>query len=158
VTLIELCFSVALLAVLATLAIPSFQSALRAAAIRSALFELVAGLQQTRADSILEARPGVLCLSDGPGNCLAGMDSSNAWTAYLDVDGRVQTLASRALPAGFELHATRARLNFWPDARAASTGTLTICDTSGIARPRAIVISQGGRIRTADASERDCRA
>jgi Tfp pilus assembly protein FimT len=78
VTLIELCFSVALIAVLATLAVPSFQSALRAAAIRSALFELVAGLQQTRADSILEARPGVLCLSDGPGNCLAGMDSSNA--------------------------------------------------------------------------------
>ena len=158
VTLIELCFSVALIAVLATLAVPGFHSALRAAAVRSALFELAAGLQQARADSILAARPGVLCLSDAPGNCLAGMDSSNAWSAYLDVDGKAQPIANRALPAGLVLFATRARLNFWPDARAASTGTLTICDTQGLARPRAIVISQGGRIRITDASEGDCRA
>ncbi len=157
-TLIELCFGVAVIAVLATLAVPGFRLALRAAAVRSALFELSAALHATRANSIVEARRGVLCLSDALGNCLAGMDSSNAWSAWLDVNGRAQPLAGHTLPAGLVLRATRPRLDFWPDSRAASPGTLTICDTQGVARPRAIVLSQTGRIRLAEASDADCRA
>lgn len=158
VTLVELCFGIAVVAVLATLAVPGFRVALRTVAVRSALFELAAGLQATRAGSIVEARKGVLCLSDALGNCLPGMDSSNAWSAYLDVDGRPSPLAGGALPAGLVLHATRPRLDFWPDARAASPGTLTICDTQGIARPRAVVLSQTGRIRITAAADADCGA
>ena len=156
--MIELCFSVALVGVLATLAVPGFRGALRSAAVRSAIFELAAGLQQTRANSIVAARPGVLCLSDDVGNCLAGTDSSNGWSAWLDIGGRPQPLAGSVLPDGLVLHATRPRLNFWPDARASSTGTLTICDTQGIAKPRAVVLSQGGRIRFADGNAADCRS
>jgi len=157
VTLIELCFSVALVAVLATLAVPGFHAALRGAAVRSAMFELTAGLQQTRTNSIVAARPGVVCLADHTGKCLPGTDSSNGWSAWLDIDGRLQPLAGGILPEGLVLHASRPRLNFWPDARAASTGTLTICDAQGIARPRAVVLSQGGRIRLADGNAADCR-
>jgi Tfp pilus assembly protein FimT len=156
VTLIELCFGVAVVATLATLAAPGFRSALRDSAVRSALFELNSALHATRASSIVEARTGVLCLSDGIGNCLPGMDSSNAWTAYLDVEGRPRPLAGQALAPGLVIHATRPRLTFWPDARAATPVTLTICDSQGIARPRAIVLSQTGRIRLAEASAADC--
>ena len=69
-----------------------------------------------------------------------------------------QPLSARALPAGIVLHATRNRLDFWPGSRAASTGTLTICDARGVARPRAIVISQLGRLRVADGDDSACRA
>jgi len=157
-TLIELCFCVALLALLATLAVPGFRSALRNSAVRGAIFELNSGLHVTRASSIVESRRGIFCLSDALGNCLAGKDSSIAWTTWLDVDGHAQPLAGKALPDGLFLRATRPRLDFWPDARAASTGTLTICDAQGIARPRSLVISQAGRIRAGDASDADCRA
>jgi len=157
-TLIELCLGVTLVALLTGLAVPGFRASLRAAAVRSAAFELAAGLQQARATSILEARPAVFCLSDALGKCLAGEDSSFAWAAYLDLDGRPVPIAGGALPRDVTLRATRARLNFWPDARAANTGTLTICDASGIARPRAIVVSQVGRIRFAAASDANCRA
>src|SRR6476620_8383147 len=75
-TLIELCLGVTLMAVLAGLAVPGFRASLRAAAVRSATYELAAGLQQARAASILEARTAVFCLSDISGKCLAGMDSS----------------------------------------------------------------------------------
>src|SRR5262245_41866902 len=71
-TLIELCLGVTLMAVLAGLAVPGFRASLRAAAVRSAAFELAAGLRQARAASILEARTAVFCLSDVTGKCLAG--------------------------------------------------------------------------------------
>jgi len=157
-TLFELCVAMALAALLASMATPAFRAAARNAAMRSAFFELTAGLQLARASSIVQARRGVLCLSSSAGgNCLSDGESS-AWTAFLDVDGVPQPLSARALPAGIVLHATRNRLDFWPGSRAASTGTLTICDARGVARPRAIVISQLGRLRVADGDDSACRA
>jgi Tfp pilus assembly protein FimT len=148
----------ALVALLVCLAVPTFRAASRNAAIRSAFFELAAGLQLARASAIVEARRGTLCLSrTAGGNCLSD-GGTNAWTAFLEVDGQSQPLSARTLPAGIVLHATRNRLDFWPDSRAASTGTLTICDTQGIARPRALVVSQLGRLRITDGEDANCRA
>ncbi|HET7809069.1 MAG TPA: GspH/FimT family pseudopilin [Steroidobacteraceae bacterium] len=155
-TLIELCLGVTLIAVLAGLAVPGFRAALRGAAVRSAAFELAAGLRQARAASILESRTAVFCLSDAAGKCLAGVDSSFAWAAYLEVDGHAEPVAAGALPRGVTLYASRTKLSFWPDTRAGSTGTLTICDSQGVAPPRAIVLSQVGRLRFADGSAAAC--
>ena len=167
VTLIELCFALAVVAVLASLAAPGFRSALRESAVRSAAYDLMAGLQQTRGSSILEGRAGVLCLTDAAGFCRAS--PAGAWRAYLvpsaipggisatDAGTRALPLAERALPAGVELRANRPRLTFWPTALAADTGTLTICDSAGVARPRAIVISHNGRARMAPAAAEACR-
>ena len=157
-TLIELCLGVTLIAVLAALAVPGFRASLRSAAVRSAAFELAAGLRQARAASILESRTAVFCLSDATGKCLAGVDSSFAWAAFLEVDGRPVPVAAGALPGGVTLHANRAKLSFWPDTRASSAGTLTICDAQGVAQPRAIVLSQIGRLRFADGSAAECGA
>jgi len=158
VTLMELCFGIAVVAILATIAAPSLHSAARAAAVRSAVYELAAAMQQTRAISIVQARTGVFCLSDATGHCLAGADSSKAWAAYLQVDGQQRPIGGQVLATGLVLRATRAQLNFWPDARAASTGTLIVCDSQGIAHPRALILSQGGRVRQAAADDRDCGA
>ena len=160
VTLIELCFGLAIAAMLAGLAVPGFRADLRAAAVRSATYELLAGLQQARAGAIVEARTGVLCLSDTAGNCLTDGPGAQvqayAWQAFLEVNGRPLLLAGRSLPAGVVLRSSRVRLKFWPDSLAASTGTLTICDAQQVARPRGIVLSQGGRARLATASESAC--
>jgi type IV fimbrial biogenesis protein FimT len=156
VTLIELCFAVAVLAILAGLAVPNLRSALRAAAMRSAVLELLSGLQQARTSSIAQSRPGVFCLSDVGGQCLAGSASAVAWAAFLEGRGGRTALAGGALPQGLELRATRSRLNFWPDSLAATTSTLTICDRAGLARPRAVIISQSGRVRLADGAAGVC--
>src|SRR4051812_44147914 len=58
VTLIELCFALAVVAILAGLAVPNLRSALQNAAMRSAVLELLTGLQQTRTSSIAQSRPG----------------------------------------------------------------------------------------------------
>lgn len=157
-TLLELCVAMALVALLACLAAPTFRTASRNAAVRGAFFELAAGLQLARASAIVQGQRGTLCLSATPGGSCLSDGGSNAWTAFLVVDGQSRPLASRTLPPGIELRGTRNRLDFWPDSRAASTGTLTICDTQGIARPRELVVSQLGRVRVADGAISGCRA
>ena len=158
VTLIELCFAVAVVAVLAGLAVPGMRTALRNAAMRSAVLELLTGLQQTRASSITQAVPGVLCLADAAGNCLGKSGTATAWAAFLEGrDGRT-ALAGGPLPRGLELRATRARLSFWPDSLASTTSTLTICDRAGFAPPRALVISQNGRVRLTEGAAGVCDA
>lgn len=156
VTLIELCFGVAVLGILAGLAVPGMRTALRNAAMRSATLELLAGLQQARASSITAARPGVLCLSDLAGHCLSGNGPAPAWSAFLEGGGSTSAFALGPLPRGLELRATRNRLSFWPDSLASSTATLTICDRAGLVRPRAIVLSQTGRVRIADGTDQVC--
>jgi type IV fimbrial biogenesis protein FimT len=147
VTLIELLFSLALLALLAGLAAPGFRSGFRAAAVRSAAFELAMGLQQVRANSIIEARSGLLCPTDSGGRCLAAGAQASGWRTFLEDGATRRELAGQSLPPGVTLRATRSPIRFWPAAYAASAGTLTICDEQGVAPPRAIVISAGGRAR-----------
>ena len=157
-TLLELCVGLALVALLAGIAAPSFRVGLRNAAVRSAAHELMTGLQQTRATAIVESRPGVLCLSDATGNCRDTDRTARTWHAFLEVEGTPRTLAARELPTGITLRGTRARIRFSARSLAASTATLTICDAQGIAAPRAIVISQNARARFAAASEAACGA
>jgi type IV fimbrial biogenesis protein FimT len=156
-TLLELCVALGLVAVLASLAAPSFRTSLRVSAVRSATWELMAGVQQTRGSAVVESRPGVLCLADPAGGCRAGGGPAPGWRAFLEADSGARTLAQRTLPAGITVRGTRARIRFSERALAASAATLTICDSQGVAAPRAIVISQNARARIAAASAADCR-
>jgi type IV fimbrial biogenesis protein FimT len=155
-TLIELCACLAVVAILTGLAVPGLRTALRTAAIRAAAFEVLAGVEQARTGAIVQARPAAFCLSDLAGQCIVGNAPATAWSAFI-VTGHAP-LAGGALPPGAALRATRPKLTFRPDALSASTGTLTICDSRSLARPRAIIVSQTGRVRIADADPADCGA
>jgi type IV fimbrial biogenesis protein FimT len=157
VTLIELCFGLAIVAVIVGMAAPGFRSSLRAAAVRSATFDLLAGLQQTRGNAILESRPLDLCPSDSTGKCLAAGEPTPYWRASLDAGGGQVLRASHVLPAGVVVRASRSPLWFSPDALGASTGTLTICDEQDVAPPRAIVLSLSGRARLEAAPAEACQ-
>jgi len=157
-TLFELLFCLGLLALLAGLAAPGFEVGLRTAAVRAASFEVALGVQQTRANSIMESRPGLLCPTDSAGNCLAAGARAAGWRSFLE-DGAVRAdLAEQVLPRGVTLRSTRSPIRFWPASYAASAGTLTICDDRGVAPPRAIVISANGRARLDVAAPEACAA
>src|SRR4029079_14023103 len=100
VTLIELLFGVAVVAILAGLAAPGFRQSLRSTAVRVATYELLAGLQETRASAILEAKPGLLCPRCWGGNRVPAATPGAFWRwSPESADGpRVQ--ASQALPEG----------------------------------------------------------
>jgi type IV fimbrial biogenesis protein FimT len=156
VTLVELCFGMAIVAILAGLAAPGFRTTLRVAAVRAATYELLAGLQQARGRSILEARPGILCPSDAAGNCLPSSAASSFWRASTETGSGPVDAELHELPSGVVVRASRAPLRFWPDALAASTATLTICDVQRVAPPRAIVLSLSGRARLSSAAVTAC--
>jgi Tfp pilus assembly protein FimT len=157
VTLIELCFGLTIVAVIVGMAAPGFRSSFRAAAVRSATFELLAGLQQARGNSILESRPLDLCPSDSTGTCLGAGLPTPYWRATVESDAAQALHTTQVLPAGVVVRASRSPLRFWPDARGATTGTLTICDEQGVAPPRAIILSLTGRTRLEAAPAEACR-
>lgn len=156
VTLIELVFSLGLLALLAGLAAPGFQASLRASAVRSASFELLAGLQRIRVDSILESRTGLLCPTDPSGDCLGPGTPASGWRSFLEDSAGPRALGGQELPRGVVVHASRSPIRFWPSTFAASAATLTICDQQHAVPPRAIVISQAGRARLERGAPEDC--
>ena len=157
VTLMELLFGLAIVAILAGLAAPGFQQTLRASAVRAATYELLAGLQQTRGGSIVESHPGLLCPSDSAGNCLPAAAAGAFWRWSIEVPGQPAELEPRALPEGISARSSRSPIRFSPNALSASNATLTICDLQGIAPPRAIVINVSGRARISPAAASTCR-
>lgn len=157
ITLIELLFALALLALLAALSVPGFRTTMRNAAVRGAAFELLAGLQQTRAQAILESRTAELCPADMSGTCLPSSAAASAWRAYVQ-GGTPESAVTQELPRGIVVRSTRSPLIFRPQGLAASPGTLTICDLEAVATPRAIIVSQTGRARLADAPRGACEA
>jgi type IV fimbrial biogenesis protein FimT len=155
-TLLELCVGLALVALLASLAVPSFRSSLRATAVRTATYDLMAGLQQARATAVVESLPGVLCLAADADRCRAAGEPARAWRVFLEPDAGGRTLATRTLPVGVTVRSTRAQIRFSARALAAGAATLTICDTQGVAAPRAIVVSRTARARLVAAAPADC--
>lgn len=152
VTLVELCFGLAIVAILAGMAAPGFQSSLRAAAVRSATFDLLAGLQQARGSAILESRALHLCPSDATGRCVAAGVATSYWQVAQPDAGNT----GYELPSGIVVRASRSPLWFSPEALGATTGTLTICDERRVAPPRAIVLSLSGRARLESAQAGAC--
>lgn len=168
-TLPEILFAVALLTLLASLALPSYRSAQRAGAVRASTFTVLAGLQHLRTQAILQARTGSFCAADGSGACVPSSAAGVGWRSSLEgaglpppgeapgaEDAGPDATMHRPLPSGVVVRSTRSPIRFWPGSFSASAGTLTICDVHRIAAPRAIVISQTGRARLADAPWSAC--
>lgn len=157
--------TLALVATLAALAVPSFRSLERRASVRSASDQLFVALHQARSAAILRNLPSVVCLSPDGAQCgVRAGAAAGAWIAFLErTPSRPamrhpgdELLGAGSLARGVRVHASRPTVAFWPAARAAATSTFVLCDLERIAEPRAIVVSQSGRPRqttAGDASE-----
>lgn len=165
VALGELAIALAILALLVSLATPSFHVIERRASVRSASDQLFLALHRARSSSILRNLPAIVCLTNDGTRC--GQRSgtvSNAWIAFLERTpsgpaGRApadELLSEARLPRGVRIRASRPTVTFWPVARAAATSTFVVCDLERVATPLAIVVSQSGRPRQAAAAARDC--
>lgn len=89
-TLVELMIAVAVLAVLAALAVPSFQYVNNASRLSGMANELVASLQVARSEAIRRGVRTVICPSTDGVACIAGSDWSAGWMLFFD-DNRNNT-------------------------------------------------------------------
>lgn len=157
-TVLELMVVVAIAAVLAALAAPSFGSFRRAAGVSTATAELLGALHFARSSAVLNGLPVTLCLSADAATC-ASSDSVAAigWLVFARPDasafsssvGDQNILRSFRLPPDVSVHASRTAVTFWPITRAGTTSTFDVCDVGGAVRGRAVVVSQTGRPRVA---------
>lgn len=80
----ELVVTIALLAILTTLAIPSFSEMLRQWRRDSATRELTTSLQLARSEAIKTSRQIVICPSTNGTACAAGTEWSTGWMVFVD--------------------------------------------------------------------------
>jgi len=144
VTLYELLIVLALLAVLACVAIPSFRSLVDEWRLRAATRSLLTALAQTRVAALQAGAPGGLCPSNDGTHCAGG----RAGGFIVQLEDAVHTvLAQRAFEGGVTLSTDRPVAVYYPNPRAALPVTLKLCAMPNRELSRLVIVSQTGRPR-----------
>ena len=167
-TLIEAVVVASVVSILAGIAVPALQGASEAArsgAAKGALFESWLSSVAHAANTGSEV---VLCPGD-PGGCRTGIDWTDGWIAFADIDGNRargpnETLLTHTGPLGGKVHLRstvgRTRMVFQPNGgNAGSNITWTLCDGRGAGKATTIVVSNQGRLRAGtptDAAAQAC--
>ena len=156
-TLIEMVAAMSVVSILAGIAIPAVQDAAEAARSGAAKGTLVESWMTSVAHAANTGSEVVLCPGNA-GGCSGGIDWSQGWIAFADIDGdRVrgpnETLLKQAEPLGGKVHlrstAGRTRMVFQPNGgNAGSNITWTLCDGRGPEAATTIVVANSGRLRT----------
>jgi type IV fimbrial biogenesis protein FimT len=157
-TLVESLIAVAIVAIAATLALPSFARLLGATAMRSALSDLEFSLNHARNAAVSRATHVVACPTVDFRLCLHGPQWHLGWMVFADPDrdgalGAGDTLLAshqgRAQGVGIVSSSGRVRVDYYPDGTSPGTNlTLTVCDRAeGPAGARTVVVSNSGRVR-----------
>jgi type IV fimbrial biogenesis protein FimT len=161
-TLYELLLTLALVAIICGLALPSFGKIIANGRLRTEVNALFHAVHLARQESVVRRNVVSICPSLDGASCTATLDWSGGWIMFNNSDrddppvrdrGEALLQAHRAGPEvritanrrGFTLRSTELR---------ATNGTLVVCDPAGRVTPRALVISYTGRPRVALADTR----
>jgi type IV fimbrial biogenesis protein FimT len=157
-TLIQLLTTLAVVAVLATLAAPGM-SALRLDGRRTtAVNGLLLGLFLARSEAIKRGVIVSVCRSSDGRNCdNRAADWNVGWIVFVNGDrddppqrdARESVIAYSGAWPGGSITSNRRAYSFRPVAQAVVNGTIVFCDVRGSAHARAIIISHTGRPRVA---------
>jgi type IV fimbrial biogenesis protein FimT len=101
VTLVELVFTIMLVAILASLAVPSFRDASLGSRLSSAANDLLSSVQLARSEAIKANVVTTLCASTDGSSCAADGDWEQGWIVLDGADRVIESHA--ALPTGFKM-------------------------------------------------------
>lgn len=166
-TLLELLAALAIVALLATLASPSFQETLLNARRTEVLNALIRSLHLARIESLRAGRAAVVCPVDDAGLCTGRSENwTRGWRVFVNRVGRDPSVlddeddmlltrdgAGDAARSG-RLNANRDAFIYRPFNRRSTNGTLIYCDRRGARSARAITVSHTGRPRISDRDDR----
>lgn len=154
-TLVELIFTVAILAVLLVAGVPAFFDVLQRMRANATLHLLSADMAMARSTAVMRHAPVVICPRDDAGGCATATDWSRGWMVFNDPDGN-------RIPGGNEdilrvtdppgsgrlfLPASRRVLRYQPDGRSANAN-LTVYVCSNDRYRGKVVVNNLGRVRT----------
>ena len=156
-TLLELMVTLAIAAILLTIALPSFQESLRSNRVATTANEALASLALARSEAIRNTRGAGVCASADGSNC--GADWNSGWLVWSDANSNSAVDAGEAIvrysqgKASVTVTGTTSALAF--DSRGRSrTGAQAInLVPAGTAAPaRCITISPTGQTRVTQAA------
>ncbi len=162
ISLYELLMTLALVAVLLGLAVPSFSGIVARNRMHTEINALFHAIHLARKESIMRHKVVSICPSNDGLSCAPGRDWSAGWLMFenADRDEPPRRDAGEALlqahTVGENVRVTANRLGFTLRAtrKRATNGTFVVCDTAGRAAPRALVVSYTGRPRVATKTPR----
>ncbi len=156
-TLIELLVTIAIAAIMMTVAIPSFRDFILNSRRTSQVNEFVLALTYAKSEAVKRGVRVSVCSRATDATCAASPTWDNGWLVFVDNDGggtvngadlvlqvRATLEGGNSMRAGTSDPVTFQNTGFSP----ASNDTFTLCDSRGIAEGRRIVISNQGRVRT----------
>jgi type IV fimbrial biogenesis protein FimT len=153
-TLFELLVTLAVVAVLATLALPASAELLRDARQRERVTAFVVSAQLARSEALRRGHSVTLCPSDDGETC--GDDLAVGWIVFDDRGGdrergpHEEVLDRYEAPRSGRVEARVVRFTWRAVGRRGTNGTVTFCAEAPSKRSRAVVVSYTGRPRVAD--------
>lgn len=159
-TLMELMTALAIAAILATIAVPSFQTLLQNSKQTSQLNTLTSSLVFARSEASKRSTTVSLCSSADGANCASSADWEQGWIIFVDsTNGDGDIDAGEALlnvidafPGTNTLtsntFASTQFLSFNPNGTSSSAGEFLHCDKRGDIHAREITVSVTGRTKS----------
>jgi len=154
-TLIELMITIAIAAVLLTIAVPNMQRFVIENRISTLTNELVTDLMVAKSEAVRRGVRVAICIRNSSGNaCNSGGTWADGWIVFTDANsdgivtaGETVLRVHSALPTGIVLPTPPSIVTYRPSGAVNAGGTLTLCRTGYFGRN--ITVSSTGRTSTA---------
>ncbi len=160
-TLVELVVTVAVLAIMMAMAVPSFTSLINSNRLTSQANELVASLQLARSEAVRRNRSVTLCRTTNGTTCAGAAGKWDRWIAVMPVGaGAVEVLRDTSTKAPVQITAGVDSITFRADGLARNGGgallatSLTVCmpTSKPPQNQRVVSLGSGSRMSIASAS------
>ena len=162
-TLLELMITIAIAAVLAGIAIPSFKSSISSNRLTTNANELVTALNLARSEAVKRGQQVVVRRN--------GTNWENGWTVFVDIDrstsakenvfnagADVELRAYSGLPNSLTLRANANFADFiryTPSGQSHAEGSFAVCDGGAVSGAKLIIVNPVGRVRIASDADHD---
>lgn len=154
--------SIAVAAVLAVIALPSFGNLLERNQLASNINNFVSSLILARSEAIKRKQTIVLCASNNGTTCTAEVDYDRGWIVYVetaafdsnrDIDNDTLIWVGESLPTNFSLRGNQNiadRIVYRPTGRSQANGSIFLCKDESINKARLLTIINSGRVHQAE--------